>query len=315
MTAGSRDASAGADAGTVAKAESVVTARRVPAAAAREDMTAAASVLDPADSPRARDDLGTLLLEVPGANITRRGGFGSFATVSLRGANPDEVRIYVDGIPLNQAVGGAVDLSTLPLGDVERIEVYRGSSPISFGESALGGVISISTRTPGAPSASARVGGGSFQTMFADATASGGAGGLKVYGGVHLVRAAGDFPQTAPGITGGYQPGARENNDLSQWDGVFRAALDLPGRRTLRAGLIGILREQGLPTAENFRATAARATTARGMAHLGYESRDDLGPSGRLRVTLFASGMRESFSDPLAQVVSIPSATRDVTRA
>ena len=97
-----------------------------PEAVAREDLTAAASVLTPASSLRANQDLATLLLEVPGANVTRRGGFGSFATLSLRGANPDEVRVYVDGIPLNQAVGGAVDLSTLPLGDVERVEVYRG---------------------------------------------------------------------------------------------------------------------------------------------------------------------------------------------
>ena len=208
---------------------SVVTARRTSEAAPREDVTAAASVVFPGDSPRAFDDLGALMLQVPGANVTRRGGFGSFATISLRGANPDEVRVYVDGIPLNQAVGGAVDVSTLPLGDVERVEVYRGSSPIAFGESALGGIVAITTRTPGTPHASARAGVGSFRTTFVDANAGGAWRRLRLYVGLHALRAEGDFPQTAPNIPGGYQPTMRENNDLSQVDGVLRAD-SLPAR-------------------------------------------------------------------------------------
>ena len=174
--------------------ETVVTAPALIATAPREDRSAAATVLVPRESPRAADDLGSLLLEVPGANVTRTGGVGAFSTLSLRGSNPDEVRVFVDGIPLNQAVGGAVDLSTLPLGDVERIEVYRGSAPIVFGESALGGIVSITTRTPGEAQATARLGGGSFGTMYAGATGGGALGPLRLYLGLHALRAHNDFP-------------------------------------------------------------------------------------------------------------------------
>lgn len=291
----------------------VVTARRLPSEAPREDLTASASVLRPADSPRARDDLGTLLLEVPGTNVTRAGGLGSFAAISLRGANPDDVRIYVDGIPLNQAVGGAVDLSTLPLGDVERVEVYRGSAPMAFGQSALGGVVSISTRTPLGTQASARAGLGSFRTMSSDLTAGGSLGRLRLYAGVHLLRAVGDFPDAPPLVSGGYQPSARENTDLAQLDGVVRAVLPLTGRREVRAGYIGLGRDQGLPAQNIFRSNA-RATARRDLAHVDYESRDDLGASSHLRTALFASYTRDEFRDPDHQIVGVPTATRDVTR-
>jgi|GEM_PF-644403 len=295
------------------EAQSVVTAARTAPGAAREDVAASSSVLQPAQSPRARDDLGALLLEVPGANVTRRGGLGAFATVSLRGSNPDEVRIYIDGVPLNQAVGGAVDLSMLPLGDVERIEVYRGSTPMRFGESSLGGVVSISTQTPGgSPRASVRAGAGSFRTTFADATAGGGVGRLRVYAGLHALHARGDFPDAAPMLPGGFQPPTRQNDDLSQVDGVVRATLSLPGRRELRLGWLAIGRAQGLPTRNIFRSDA-RAASARGLAHLAYESRDDLGNSSRLRAQVYAAGTRDEFHDPLHQIAGIPIDTRDLT--
>src|SRR5581483_8332565 len=80
--------------------QTIVTAPAPPAPAPRADAIAAASVVFPADSPRAFDDLGDLLVEVPGVIVTRSGGVGDFATVSLRGSNPDEVRFYIDGVPL-----------------------------------------------------------------------------------------------------------------------------------------------------------------------------------------------------------------------
>src|SRR5207247_456513 len=139
------------------------------------------------------------------------------------------------------------------------------------------GVISIVTRTPGgAGTAAVRAGAGSFSTTFADATGGGALGPVRLYAGLHALRARGDFPDAPPDVAGGYQPALRENDDLTQLDGVLRAAVTLPGRRELRLGLIGIWRDQGLPAANIFRSDA-RASTWRGLGHLDYESRDDLG--------------------------------------
>ena len=58
-----------------------------------------------------------------------------------RGSNPDEVASTSTACRSTSLRAGRVDISTLPLGDVERVEVYRGATPLAFGESALGGIV------------------------------------------------------------------------------------------------------------------------------------------------------------------------------
>jgi iron complex outermembrane receptor protein len=299
--------------------EAVVTARPEPAATPREDKAAAASVVRPEDSPRVYDDLGSLLLEVPGVTVTRTGSLGAYSTLTLRGANPDEVRIYLDGVPLNVAAGGAVDVSTLPLGDVERVEVYRGTTPLAFGESALGGIVSITTRTPGAARVAARAGAGSFGSEFGDVSAGGRAGRVRLYLGLHGLAARGDYPYlndngTALNTADDFY-GPRPNNDALQGDGVFRAALTLAGRRTLGLGLIAFGRDEGLAGRGAFPTMTARFGTARGLATLRYESRDDLGPGGRLSVAAFASEQRDRLRDPNGELGGAPTREHATTQS
>ena len=132
-----------------ASSETVVVGRR-DGDGPREDRTGAASVVRPGESPRAYDDLGTILLEVPGVTATRTGSLGAFSHDLASGAPaPTRCASTSTACRSTSRQGGAVDISTLPLGDVERVEVYRGTSPLAFGESALGGIVSITTRTPG----------------------------------------------------------------------------------------------------------------------------------------------------------------------
>jgi iron complex outermembrane receptor protein len=297
----------------------VVAPPSAPSRAPREDRTAAASVVVPDESPRAFDDLGDLLTEVPGVTVTRSGGIGDFATVSLRGSNPEQVRIYLDGVPLNLAAGGAIDISTLPIGDVERIEIYRGSTPIAFAESALGGVIAIETRAPDGrqPRVTARAGGGSFGTMFGDVTAAGKLGPLRVYGGAHALSGRDGYTYhsdngTTADPSDDYDT-TRANNDLAQVDGVLRASLPLGGRRELGVGLIGIARDQGLPGNGLISTRQSRFQTARGVAYARYRSRDDLGPGGQLDAQLFLSAVRDRFSDPLGEIGTLKALTSDTT--
>jgi outer membrane receptor protein involved in Fe transport len=282
--------------------ETVVTATPPVAETPRADRLASASVVLPDDSPRAHDDLGTLMLEIPGVTTTRTGALGSFTTLSLRGSNPDQVRVFIDGVPIAIAEGGGVDVSTLPLGDVERVEVYRGQAPLSFGESAMGGILSITTRTPGTPSVGARAGVGSFGAYFGDANAGGRAGRFRLYVGVHGLSSVGDFPYRndmgTTTKTADDQTVLRQNDDVEQVDGTFRAAVDLRGRRTLSLGLIAFGRDQGLPGTNLAQTRFVRFETARTLAYLHYESRDDLGASGRLDAQLFFSAERDHFTNP-----------------
>ena len=94
---------------TQALFETTVTAPAPAPTVPREDRAAAASVVLPSESPRAYDDLGSLLLQVPGVTVARTGASQAFTTLTLRGSNPDQVAIYVDGVLLDIAEGGGVD--------------------------------------------------------------------------------------------------------------------------------------------------------------------------------------------------------------
>ncbi len=77
----------------------------------------------------------------------RSGGYGS---LFLRGADPSHVVVLVDGIRQNDPLssrGSAVDLNTLVLDEVERIEIVRGNTSVVHRE-ALAGVVQIFTRAP-----------------------------------------------------------------------------------------------------------------------------------------------------------------------
>ena len=84
-----------------------------------------------------------VLAEATGVHVKRLGGLGTFSTLSLRGSSADQVEVYLDGILLNTAFGGGVDLSNLPLAHVGQIEVYRGAGASGNG---LGGTVHVRTR-------------------------------------------------------------------------------------------------------------------------------------------------------------------------
>jgi hypothetical protein len=156
--------------------------------------------------------------------------------------------------------------------------------------------------------------------MFGDASAGGRLGRLRLYAGAHVLSSRGDYPYLNDNGTA-LEPsddvyGPRQNNDLVQGDGVLRAALTLAGRRTLGLGVIGFAREQGLPGLGRFPTVAARFRTTRGITYLRYESRDDLGPGGRLSSELYASLARDALDDPQGEAgLGGPASTRNTTRA
>ena len=95
---------------------------------------------------------------LPEVRIKDSGGPGSLTTVSIRGSSSTQVLILVDGVPINRPDQATVDLSTLPIQNVDRIEVLRGPFSAIYGSAALGGVINIVTRSVPQTIASSRVG-------------------------------------------------------------------------------------------------------------------------------------------------------------
>jgi iron complex outermembrane receptor protein len=105
-----------------------------------------ATVVDTSEATARVDSVADVLSESVGVQVRRFGGLGAFSTVSIRGSTPSEVEVYLDGVLLNRANAGLVDLGNLPLDNVERIEIYRGFSPLHLGAGSVGGVINLVTR-------------------------------------------------------------------------------------------------------------------------------------------------------------------------
>jgi len=68
------------------------------------------------------------------------------ANISMRGLSGNNVKILVDGLPINGREAGNIDLSQLNLSNVERIEIVQGPMSIMYGSDALGGVINLITK-------------------------------------------------------------------------------------------------------------------------------------------------------------------------
>lgn len=106
------------------------------------------SVIDAEKYSGENKTLPELLQKVPGVHILYSGGTGRRTYAQIRGSSPNEVHVYVDGVLQNTGANEAVDLSMISADQIEKIEVYRGYIPVRFGGAAIGGVISITTKSP-----------------------------------------------------------------------------------------------------------------------------------------------------------------------
>jgi vitamin B12 transporter len=91
-------------------------------------------------------DLAALLQNVAGLGVTRYGPYGNETDINMRGFDAGRIAFLIDGIPVNSATTGSLEISALDLNAVERIEVIYGGSDSKYNVTgALGGVINIIT--------------------------------------------------------------------------------------------------------------------------------------------------------------------------
>jgi iron complex outermembrane receptor protein len=103
-----------------------------------------------------------------GVQINDLYGDGSRASVGMRGFGEtagSNTLVLVDGRRLNNPDIASPDLNSIALDDVERIEIVQGSAGVLFGDQAVGGVINIITRKPGALKHSLKLSAGSYNTV------------------------------------------------------------------------------------------------------------------------------------------------------
>lgn len=87
-------------------------------------------------------DVGQVLNRVSGVKIREAGGMGSQANVSLNGYSGNQVKIFLDGLPIDN-YGSSFQLNNIPINYIDQIEVYKGVVPVWLGGDALGGAINL----------------------------------------------------------------------------------------------------------------------------------------------------------------------------
>jgi outer membrane receptor for ferrienterochelin and colicins len=128
----------------------VLTEQVVVTASKREqslqDVPVTLSVLDAAEiRERNALSLDDALRYIPGVNMTG-------TQVNIRGSSGyslgagSRVLVLLDGIPFLAGDTGELNFETIPMGQVDRIEVVKGASSALYGSNALGGVVNIITR-------------------------------------------------------------------------------------------------------------------------------------------------------------------------
>ncbi len=163
--------------------EVVVTATRFP-----KSVSETGKVLTVIDETQLRQsagkDLSQVLNEQAGIIVNgANSNPGKDKAVYLRGAASKYTLILLDGIPLNDPSGvdgGAYDLRMLPINQIERIEILKGSQSTLYGSDAIAGVINIITKRSGEKSfgGSASVSYGSYNTLRTSAVVAGKTNGI-----------------------------------------------------------------------------------------------------------------------------------------
>lgn len=169
----------------------------VSAEAAEEDTRllspGAVSVIRPDDMKGEQKNLPELLKMIPGLHVVEAKGRGAYTVATIRGSSASQVSLFVDGVLMNLASEDAVDLTTIPIDNVERIEVYRGYIPARFAGASMGGVINIITKKPDKTSGEISVGAGSYGKIKTNLSYSQPLGDGTFFAGANYEASDGDF--------------------------------------------------------------------------------------------------------------------------
>ena len=133
--------------------ELVISATRTPEAAAK---TAAAVTVVSEDQIKRSPypgghELDDVVRSVPGvqpALLSSRYNHPTAQSITLNGLGTRRALVLLDGVPLNDGFGGWINWGLIP-NDLERVEIVPGGSSNLYGTWAMGGVVSVITRTPG----------------------------------------------------------------------------------------------------------------------------------------------------------------------
>lgn len=138
----------------------VVTATKIPEK--RKDIPNAVVIIDETDiKVSGAKTLGELLANELGIDWRTYGNYGGAAQeIHIRGMRGNATQVFVNGVSVNSPSLGTADVGKIPLTNIERIEVVKGSGSLLYGSGAMGGTVNIITKRPNRDKMDLKVGAG-----------------------------------------------------------------------------------------------------------------------------------------------------------
>lgn len=207
-------------------------------------------------------NLAQLLKQQSGFAVREYGALGSLATLTMRGALGEGILVMRDGIRLNSPERGGVDLSSVSLLGVKRVEILHGAASGLYGSEAVGGVINLISDD--APANRLEAGIGTWGTGTLSAELGTRMGETRATLGLRRVTAANDYPYVYRGVTAPRQNDALDATEL--WVGVDRPLED--GHLRLNVGVNR--HDKRVPGPVNFPSPQAHQLTSSAQGSLRW---------------------------------------------
>jgi len=235
---------------------------------------------------------------VPGLRV-RDSGLGSRKTLSMRGADSQQVVVLLDGFRLSSPVGGGVDISLLDPAHLETVEVRRGGASARFGADAMGGVLVLRTpRLKSRPRNKVAVSYGSYNTVGARASRSASfSPKLRYLASASYRHSDGDFSYEDPDRGG--QQRVRQNNDSNAAELLLKADYLISDHWQVGAINDLALAFCGAPGLITFPSATGRQQDLRNLTGLRLTRRDLLLRGDRLDIRLHHRYLRFVFDRDL----------------
>jgi outer membrane cobalamin receptor len=215
----------------------IVTATKIPEK--RRDIPNAVTIVDKKDIQESgAKSIGELLANEPGIDWQTYGNYGGASQeFHIRGMRGNATQVLVNGVNVGSPSLGLADVGKIPIDNIERIEIVKGSGSLLYGSGAMAGTVNIITKGPKRDRVDLKIGGGyGSQNTYR----------IAAENGMFVAKDFGYYLTAGRTETDGF----RDNSYLKQNDVSLKLLLDR--KETMNISLYGdyIDRNYGVPGVE-----------------------------------------------------------------